>query len=66
MTEPEDAYLANGGGRPYLDGAVDGPREEASSGHGQRRHAALVSQQRLGADHVVHAPHLQNTPDASI
>ena len=43
---------------PYLDGAVDGSGEEASSGDGESCDAALVSQQGLGTDHVVHAPYL--------
>ncbi len=41
-----------------LYSAVDSSREKSSSGHSERRHAALVPQQSLGADHVVHAPHL--------
>lgn len=45
----------------YLDGAVDSSGEEASPGDGQSRHAPLMSEQRLCTDHVVHAPHLDNT-----
>lgn len=45
----------------YLYGAVDSSGEEASSGDGQSCHAPLVSEQRLCTDHVVHAPHLDNT-----
>lgn len=42
---------------PHLDGAVDSSGEEAPSGNGERCYTTLVSQQSLGADHVVHAPH---------
>lgn len=45
----------------YLYGAVDSSGEEASSGDGQSCHAPLMSEQRLCTDHVVHAPHLDNT-----
>lgn len=45
----------------YLYGAVDSSGEEAPSGDGQSRHAPLMSEQRLCTDHVVHAPHLDNT-----
>lgn len=45
----------------YLDGAVDSSREEAPSGDGKSCDTALVPQQGLGTDHVVHAPHLDNT-----
>lgn len=43
----------------YLDGAVNSSGEEASSGNGQSCNTTLVSEQGLGTDHVVHAPHLQ-------
>lgn len=42
----------------YLNGAVHSSGEETPSGDSQSGHTALVSQQRLGTDHVVHAPHL--------
>lgn len=42
----------------YLNGAVDSSREETPSGNSQSCYTALVSQQGLGTDHVVHAPHL--------
>lgn len=45
----------------YLYSAVDSSGEEASSGDGQSCHAPLMSEQRLCTDHVVHAPHLDNT-----
>lgn len=45
----------------HLDGAVDGSRKEAPPGDGQSCYTALVSQQGLCADHVVHAPHLDDT-----
>lgn len=44
----------------YLDGAVHGSREKPPPGDRQRRDTALVSQKRLGADHVVHTPNLQH------
>lgn len=45
-------------GLSYLNSAVDSSGEETPSGNSQRGYTALVSQQGLGADHVVHAPHL--------
>lgn len=43
----------------HLYSAVHGAGEEAAAGHGEGGDAALVAQQGLGADHVVHAPHLR-------
>ena len=42
----------------YLDGAVDGAREETTSRDGETSDAALVSHQGLGTRHVLHVPHL--------
>lgn len=42
----------------YLHRAVHRSGEKATSGHSQSCDAALMSEQGLGADHVVHAPHL--------
>ena len=42
----------------YLDGAVDGAREETTSRDGETSDAALVSHQGLGTCHVLHVPHL--------
>lgn len=50
----------------YLDRAVDSSRKEASSGDGQSGYAALVPQQGLSTDHVVHAPHLENTSNVQL
>lgn len=53
-----DAVLADAAAVPYLNGAVNSSREEASSGDSQSCYTALMSQQGLCTDHVVHAPHL--------
>lgn len=42
-----------------LHSAVHSPREEPAPGHGQCSHTALVTQQGLCTDHVVHAPDLE-------
>lgn len=44
---------------PDLHSAVHSPREEPAPGHGQCSHTALVTQQGLCTDHVVHAPDLE-------
>lgn len=43
----------------YLDGAVNSSGEEAPSGDSQSCYTALMSEQGLCTDHVVHAPHLK-------
>lgn len=50
----------------YLNCTVDSSREETPSGNGQSRYTALVSQQGLGTDHVVHAPHLHIDNSSSL
>lgn len=42
----------------YLHGAIHSPREEPAPGDSQCSYTALMAQQRLCADHVVHAPDL--------
>ena len=48
----------------HLDCAVHGSREDPTSGDSETRHAALVTHQGLGADHVVHTPNLHQIKSA--